>query len=566
MKIKISHQFALTLLAIIFTLGLTFASIELPRITDSFLQENIDVVNVATGQDEISDLKTEMFLDQYNLRLIGYISLVIIIILIVAGFVTNKKGLTSLGAVALFFPVFGSFAFSMFFLAGLGMLRVIWLPFLDISFDVMQLGNIIFLPYQWLLDFFTMFGIYLHNILPYIFIGIGLLFFIQGTLTWFYTRYQKNKVADFWLYKISRHPQYLGWIIWSFGILFIEGPNIRKMYDLSNSLPWLLSTMIIIGIAMVEELIMSREQGETYDVYRKQTPFLFPIPKLISKIFSFPLQLVFKKSFPERKREIVFILAFYTALAALGSAFYTDLIPLSQNKTEISDVEIHRLMNKVRDTRFRGNMRNGAKTLAEMGGPAVDSLIAMLNHKNMHIRWYCADALGGSKSEKAVQPLINLLNDKELWVARSAAGSLGHIGSESAIQPLISVLRDTIRNVSSYAARALGQIGSKEAIQPLIDALWDKNQNTSRWAAWSLGEIGDAAAIDPIIRFFNEGKNCYYPEIGRTLLKLGSDMAEEVFIEGTANGNHFLRSACFSSFGEMKSEKGLDYIFKSLND
>ena len=39
MKIKTSHGVLLTLLSLIFTTGLTFASVELPRLVDSFLNQ-----------------------------------------------------------------------------------------------------------------------------------------------------------------------------------------------------------------------------------------------------------------------------------------------------------------------------------------------------------------------------------------------------------------------------------------------------------------------------------------------------------------------------------------------
>jgi hypothetical protein len=44
----------------------------------------------------------------------------------------------------------------MFFLSGLGMIRVGWLPFMDISFDLLNLGQIAFLPYRILIWFFSL--------------------------------------------------------------------------------------------------------------------------------------------------------------------------------------------------------------------------------------------------------------------------------------------------------------------------------------------------------------------------------------------------------------------------
>jgi hypothetical protein len=48
-----------------------------------------------------------------------------------------------------------------------------------------------------------------------LFIALGLLIFILGVLAWFYARLEKKGTADFWIYRFSRHPQYLGWIVWS---------------------------------------------------------------------------------------------------------------------------------------------------------------------------------------------------------------------------------------------------------------------------------------------------------------------------------------------------------------
>jgi len=51
MKPRFKHLSALTLLAVVFTIGLTFASVELPRLLDAFLAQKIDTPDVATGFD-----------------------------------------------------------------------------------------------------------------------------------------------------------------------------------------------------------------------------------------------------------------------------------------------------------------------------------------------------------------------------------------------------------------------------------------------------------------------------------------------------------------------------------
>ena len=81
-----------------------------------------------------------------HVRAIGYACLAVVGLLIVVGFVVEERGILSSGASS-FLPTFGHFASYMFFLAGLGVLRVLWLPVWESSFDLLRLGDIVYLPY-----------------------------------------------------------------------------------------------------------------------------------------------------------------------------------------------------------------------------------------------------------------------------------------------------------------------------------------------------------------------------------------------------------------------------------
>ncbi len=78
-------------LAVIFTIALTFASVEFPALIDSYLHNNIHYPDIVTGQDDGSANKTELYLDHFNYRLIGYLCLGLIATLIINGFVTEKS-------------------------------------------------------------------------------------------------------------------------------------------------------------------------------------------------------------------------------------------------------------------------------------------------------------------------------------------------------------------------------------------------------------------------------------------------------------------------------------------
>ena len=139
-----STKIALTIMTIIFTIGLTYASVELPALASKILMEHLDTpgFDATYHADE-----TEAFIGGHNLRLIGLIGLILTGILIIMGLVAERRGVAVAGALLFFLPVFGHFAASMFFLAGLAVLRVIWLPILDVSHDLLALGDVAYLPY-----------------------------------------------------------------------------------------------------------------------------------------------------------------------------------------------------------------------------------------------------------------------------------------------------------------------------------------------------------------------------------------------------------------------------------
>ena len=92
-KPKIHTMLSLTLLALVFTVALTFATIELPRILAISFSRAGWIPDVNPGmQPEI----VEEFMK--IARPIGYVCLAAIVILITAGFITKKKKLSTLGA------------------------------------------------------------------------------------------------------------------------------------------------------------------------------------------------------------------------------------------------------------------------------------------------------------------------------------------------------------------------------------------------------------------------------------------------------------------------------------
>ena len=304
----------ISVLAVVFTVALTFATLQLPRTLGNWLSSYFPDIHPIIEPERVAEFMAIA-------RPVGYACLAVIAILIVAGLVTGKRKLSILGSFAFFLPTFGYFFASMFFLAGLGILRVPFIPFWDPGTNLMAFGDISYLPYMALVYPFWLGGIDIREVLAWIAIGVGLFIFVLGTITWFYGRVQKRKTVDFWIYRYSRHPQYLGFIIWSYGVMLFAAQQPVPMGG-SNpgaSLPWLLTSLVIVCIALAEESRMRKEDSERYLQYTASAPFMFRIPKFVSTAITFPMRLVLKKDRPETGKELLATFAVYAALVILLS-------------------------------------------------------------------------------------------------------------------------------------------------------------------------------------------------------------------------------------------------------
>jgi hypothetical protein len=80
--------------------------------------------------------------------------------------------------------------------------------------------------------------------------------------------------------------------------------------------------MVIIGVAMLEEIKMRREQGATYEAYREKTPFLLPLPRFVTNVIAAPMRLVLQKDWPENGKEVAIVVVLYTLIIFLLSYLY----------------------------------------------------------------------------------------------------------------------------------------------------------------------------------------------------------------------------------------------------
>jgi protein-S-isoprenylcysteine O-methyltransferase Ste14 len=311
----------LTLLALatVYGVGTTFFTIELERLVERTITPRIAAsADVEAMNREITS-GIDRFMTSKHVRVVGYACFALVVLLALMGLIAEKRGLTFLGSVGLVLPIYAYFVLHMSFLAGLGVLTAVWGPFWG---DLIRLGDVAYVPYMILVYPLSLAGMDVRQSLASLFISLGLLIFILGVLAWFYAQFEKKRTADFWIYQFTRHPQYLGWIVWSYGLMLRVALRRDTALGQANpgaSLPWVMSTLIIICIALSEEIHMRRLRGEEYERYSSRAPFMVPLPGFLSRAISAPLRLVLGRQRPETSWDLVWTFAVYLGIAALLS-------------------------------------------------------------------------------------------------------------------------------------------------------------------------------------------------------------------------------------------------------
>lgn len=228
----------------------------------------------------------------------------------------------------------------------------------------------------------------------------------------------------------------------------------------------------------------------------------------------------------------------------------------------VDETEITSLIHNMGDQNISIRV-DAVKGLVEIGYPAVDPLIQVLNDNNPKIQENSAAALGKIGAEKAVQPLIELLADDNDDVQRAAKLALCDLG-DPAVEPLIEVISDGDTNwlVLSNGMRVLETIGDERAVHPLINMLGGSDGVD---AAVALGEIGEPA-VQPLIDVLKDSDPRVRAYAVRALGRTGDSRAVEPVIELLNDEDENVRSNAAMALGKLADRRAINPLTKASKD
>ena len=357
--------------------------------------------------------------------------------------------------------------------------------------------------------------------------------FFLGTLAWLQARGRNEGVAVSLVIASPDILSTLGWIVGSYGVylLLLQARYPRRSWGISASLPWLLSTMVIVGVAMMEEITMRRRQGELYESYRQELPlpFLFPVPAFVERLFALPFRVLFRKDRPERRAEVAVVLVLYTVLLiGASSLVYGNGMDRLASAFRSDAAQQEHLADLVQEIRSEPNWRRQSsltRSLGPMGEMALPSILELLGEEDPSLRVYALETLRDFPSPAAFRALAEASRDNSDDVRWRACQALGALGTPETAEPLLYRLADSVPHIRMTALAAMADLGRKEVI-PVAAELAENPGGWNRAGAMNArGALGSLEGLPVVIAGLGDEE----PEVRRVaviaLLRIGSPAA-----------------------------------------
>lgn len=170
---------------------------------------------------------------------------------------------------------------------------------------------------------------------------------------------------------------------------------------------------------------------------------------------------------------------------------------------EGGSLSVRPLMNDLRSANWRLKS-NAQNVLIMLGEPAVDALIAELNHPEPYTRSIIIEALSKIGDKRAIQAINQKLDDPSKLVQVTAAASLYAMGDKSHSKTIIDALDDTSSEVRNIAAKATLEYLENPPLAPLLKLATDPDPSTRNYAILAIGKTRNPEAIHSLVKILKE--------------------------------------------------------------
>jgi protein-S-isoprenylcysteine O-methyltransferase Ste14 len=195
---------------------------------------------------------------------------------------------------------------------------------------IYYIGEFFYIPY-WLFIFLLWPGQDWYGIRPLrdqygaFFILLGALVMFLGIAAWLDGKRKKFDLVTQGVYQLIRHPQYLGFILWGYGVLVYSTHRQAPFHHpLMPTFNWVLSSLMLIGLALVEEMEL-RKAYPQYKVYARKVSFFVPLLGVVRGIVARPWKALWKGEYPSTYRMVLVTFSLLFVLLLLPGLLFGHL-------------------------------------------------------------------------------------------------------------------------------------------------------------------------------------------------------------------------------------------------
>jgi HEAT repeat protein len=186
---------------------------------------------------------------------------------------------------------------------------------------------------------------------------------------------------------------------------------------------------------------------------------------------------------------------------------------------------------------------------------AVEPLIGRLGDLEWPVREAACMALGRLRDARAAEPLIGRLGDFEdrEWRVREAARkALRELGG-CAVEPLVARLADRDYKRRLTVCQFVAEMGGGRAVEPLIARLADESPEIRAVACKALGKLGDRCAADPLIPRLGDKDSRVRQAACAALERLGEGNVARA-VAGSINGQTGALAELMAAEGDFRAQ------------
>ena len=223
---------------------------------------------------------------------------------------------------------------------------------------------------------------------------------------------------------------------------------------------------------------------------------------------------------------------------------------------------------------LRGNnwrlKRNAQETLIEMGAPAVEALIKVLNDPDIYVRSLAIEALSGIGDQRAISALEKQMEDPSKLVQVTAAAALHKMGKGNPRNIIINALTDIDAATRRVAAKAVWEIIDDPPLSLLLKAMKDVDPDVRNYATMSAGKTRNPEAIEPLIKALKDDEDDRVRDSAAKALHLIGTPAVDPLIkelEGTKDMEILIRIAqTLGDIGDKRAIKPLEKVYNEATN